>query len=178
MPNGKKVLIVEDDKFLSLVLKSKLERDGFLVSEAVDGEIGLAKARSEKPDLILLDLILPKMSGFEFLEVAKTDPELTKIPVVVASNLGQDTDIQKAKGLGVLDYYVKATTPVEEIAAMVNKSLGLPENPEPQPKIEQVQPMEPQVPLQPEIQPIAQELAQAPQIPENQNPPVEPIQPQ
>lgn len=171
MPNGKKVLIIEDDKFLSLVLKSKLERDGFLVAEAVDGEEGLAKARSEKPDAILLDLILPKMSGFEFLEVVKTDPELGKIPIVVASNLGQESDIQKAKSLGVTDYYVKAVTPVDEITAMVKKVVGLPEYSEPESA-----PAE-QVPAQPEVQ--QQETPAEPQ-PQTEIPPenTNPIQPQ
>jgi twitching motility two-component system response regulator PilH len=173
MPNGKKVLIIEDDKFLSLVLKSKMERDGFMVSEALDGEEGLAKARSDKPDVILLDLILPKMSGFEFMEVVRTDPELMKIPVLVASNLGQDSDIQKAKSLGVQDYFVKAVTPVDQIAAMVKKAVGLPEYSEPE-----IQPQAEQAPAQPEVQPQAETLAEAQvQIPQD-NPPVDPGQPQ
>lgn len=165
MPNGKKVLIIEDDKFLSLVLKSKLERDGFSVSEAVDGEEGLAKARSENPDIILLDLILPKMSGFEFMEVVRTDPELMKIPVLVASNLGQDSDIQKAKSLGVQDYFVKAVTPVDQIAAMVKKAVGLPEYAETEPAVAQT-PVEPVQP-QPEV---PQQVMEQPQIPAEQMP--------
>jgi CheY-like chemotaxis protein len=186
MPNGKKVLIIEDDKFLSLVLKSKMERDGFMVSEAVDGEEGLAKTRSEKPDIILLDLILPKMSGFEFMEVVRTDPELTKIPVLVASNLGQDSDIQKAKSLGVQDYYVKAVTPVDQIAAMVKKAVGLPEYAEEAPAmaqapVEPVQP-QPQIEAQPDTPIIEPQMPLAGQAVEPQphmppeNPPAEPTQ--
>lgn len=128
MPNGKKVLAIEDEKFLSNVLKQRLEKEGFTVSQAFDGEDGLKKAREEKPDLILLDLILPQLSGFEFLQTVKTDPQLSQIPVVVASNLGQQSDIEKAKSFGVIDYYVKATTPVDDIVGMVKRSLGVPES--------------------------------------------------
>lgn len=127
MAEGKKILIIEDEKFLSMILKSRFEREGFNVFQAVDGEEGLKMAQ-ETPDIILLDLIMPKVSGFEVLETMRTDPELSKIPVVVASNLGQESDIQKARELGVVDYYVKATTPVEDIVKMVKRAFGMPED--------------------------------------------------
>jgi DNA-binding response OmpR family regulator len=115
----KKVVIVEDDHFLSSVLKSRLEKEGFLVLTAFDGDEGLAMVRKEKPDVVLLDLIMPKVSGFEVLEGISSDPELSTIPVMIASNLGQDSDIEKAKSLGAHDYYVKVRTSIDDLALMV-----------------------------------------------------------
>src|SRR3989344_7909694 len=107
MSGAKKILLVEDDQFLSLLLKGRLEKEGFMVVQAFDGEQGLNLAKTEKPDLIVLDLIMPKLSGFEVLETISGDPQLRAIPVVVATNLGQESDIQKIKSLGVVDYFVK-----------------------------------------------------------------------
>lgn len=115
----KKILIVEDDPFFSMVLKGRLEKENFIVHQAFDGEEALKMAREDVPDLIILDLIIPKLSGFEFLETAFADPALNKVPVVVASNLGQDSDIEKAKRLGVLDYYVKVRTSVDDLVKML-----------------------------------------------------------
>ena len=115
MPDGPKILIVEDDKFLSQILKGRLEREGFQISQAFDGEEGLNLMKKDIPSLVLLDLIMPKMSGFEMLERFSLDPQLRDIPVVVVSNLGQETDIQKAKSLGVTDYYVKVQMSIDEL---------------------------------------------------------------
>lgn len=115
MADQKKILIVEDDRFLSLVLKGRLEKEGFAVQQAFDGAEGLTMIRQEVPDLVILDLIMPKMSGFEFLEAISIDPQLSQIPVVVASNLGQESDIAKAKSLGVANYYVKVRTSVDDL---------------------------------------------------------------
>jgi DNA-binding response OmpR family regulator len=117
-PNAKKVLVVEDDKFLSNILKIKLERAGFQVIQAFDGEEGLKLLRQEPPSLVVLDLVMPKISGFEFLENMSVDPQLGNIPVVVASNLGQESDISKARNLGVKDYYVKAQTSIDDLVTM------------------------------------------------------------
>ena len=119
-----KVLIVEDDNFLSSILKGRLEKDGFTVSQAFDGDEGIEMIRQLKPDIVLLDLIMPKVSGFEVLESVEADPELNTIPIVVASNLGQDSDIVKAKNLGATDYYVKVQTSIDEIALMVKNVLA------------------------------------------------------
>ncbi|MBI2507158.1 MAG: response regulator [Candidatus Niyogibacteria bacterium] len=112
----KSVLIIEDDKFLRDLMVLKLKKEGFRVSEAVEGEEGLKKTKSEKPDIIILDLIIPGMDGFAFLEAAKKDPATATIPVIVLSNLGQREDMERAKALGAKDYMVKAQlTPVEVV---------------------------------------------------------------
>ncbi len=117
--DGNKILIIEDDHFLSSILKSRLEKDNFLVSQAFDGDEGLSMLKQAKPDLIILDLIMPKVSGFEVLQSISLDPELNKVPVMIASNLGQDSDIQKAKSLGAVEYYVKVRTSIDELAELV-----------------------------------------------------------
>lgn len=116
---AKKILIVEDDPFFSMILKGRLEKEGLAIFQAFDGEQALKMARENPPDMIILDLIIPKVSGFEFLETLFSDPHLNRIPVVVASNLGQESDIQKAKQLGVIDYYVKVRTSVDDLAKML-----------------------------------------------------------
>ncbi len=116
---AKNILIVEDDPFFSMILKGRMEKQGFAVRQAFDGEQALAMAREQAPDLIILDLIIPKLSGFEFLETIFSDPHLNRVPVVVASNLGQESDIEKAKQLGVLDYYVKVRTSVDDLVKIL-----------------------------------------------------------
>ena len=118
---SKKVVIVEDDHFLSSVLKSRLEKEGFLVLQAFDGDEGLVMVRKEKPDVVLLDLIMPKMSGFEFLQALSMNPQLKSIPVIVLSNLAQESDIQKAKTLGVQQYFVKVRISVDDIVSRVKE---------------------------------------------------------
>ncbi len=113
------ILIIEDDHFLSSILKSRLEKDGFTVLQAFDGDEGLEMLKTVRPDVILLDIIMPKVSGFEVLEALSSDPELSRIPIVIASNLGQESDIEKAKTLGARDYYVKVRTSLEDLAKMV-----------------------------------------------------------
>lgn len=118
MPNAK-VLIIEDDKFLSAILKGRLEKEAYTVFQAFDGEEGLNMMRETKPDLVILDLIMPKVSGFEFLESVSADPLLNQIPIVVISNLGQESDIEKAKNLGVMEYYVKARVSIDELNQII-----------------------------------------------------------
>ncbi len=120
-----RILIIEDDHFLSSILKSRLEKEGFTVMQAFDGDDGLVMVRKERPDAVLLDLIMPKVSGFEVLEGISADPELSTIPVLIASNLGQDSDIEKAKTLGAHDYYVKVRTSIDELAQMVKNLVQL-----------------------------------------------------
>lgn len=115
----KDILIVEDDPFFSMILKGRMEKQGFSVRQAFDGEQALALAREKAPNLIILDLIIPKLSGFEFLETIFSDPQLNRVPVVVASNLGQESDIERAKRLGVLDYYVKVRTSVDDLVGII-----------------------------------------------------------
>jgi len=117
-----KILVVEDDKFLRELISQKLAKEGYEVAEAVDGEDGIEKVKKEKPGLVLLDLILPGIDGFEVLAKMKADPELAKIPVIILSNLGQKDDIEKGLEMGADDYLIKAHfTPgeiVEKIQAI------------------------------------------------------------
>jgi len=99
---AKKILIIEDDKFLRELIVKKLVKEGYEISEAVDGEEGIKKVKEEKPDLVLLDLILPGIDGFEVLSRTKEDPALSQIPVIILSNLGQKEDVERGLGLGQL----------------------------------------------------------------------------
>ncbi len=121
---AKKILIVEDEIFLSNLLKTTLEKEGFEVVQVFSGkDVSKELLVEERIDLILLDLILPDKNGFEILEEIKKDPLLSKIPVIVLSNLGQEEDILKAKKLGVKDYFVKARESTESIVEKIKKIL-------------------------------------------------------
>lgn len=120
---AKSILIIEDDKFLRELIAQKILKAGYDVSEAVDGEEGIKKIKDEKPLLVLLDLILPGIDGFEVLAKMKEEPALSPIPVIILSNLGQKEDIEKGLRLGAADYLIKAHfTPgeiVEKIKAII-----------------------------------------------------------
>ena len=105
---AKKILIVEDDKFLRELISQKLTKEGYDICEAIEGEEGVRKVREEKPDLVLLDLILPGIDGFEVLTQIKNDPDLSSTPVIILSNLGQKEDIKRGLELGAVDYLIKA----------------------------------------------------------------------
>jgi DNA-binding response OmpR family regulator len=119
----KRVLIVEDDRFLRKAAEAALRRHGITVLTAADGEEGLRVARSELPDLVLLDLIMPGLQGFEVLKLLKQDAATSAIPVVILSNLGQDTDVKNAMEAGALDYLIKANLALEELVARVTALL-------------------------------------------------------
>lgn len=117
----KTILIIEDDRFLRELIVRKLLGEGFNVCEAIDGENGLKKVREEKPDLVLLDLILPGIDGFEVLTRIKQDSALSLIPVMILSNLGQKEEVDKGLNLGAIDYLVKAHfTPGEIVEKIKN----------------------------------------------------------
>jgi len=118
-----KILIIEDDKFLRELIIQKLGKEGFDLVEAADGEEGVRKMKEEKPDLVLLDLILPGIDGFEVLRRAKADKELAPIPVVILSNLGQKDDIDKGIKLGAIDYLIKAHFTPSEIVSKIKETL-------------------------------------------------------
>ena len=118
-----KILIVEDEEVLSKVLQEKLEKDGDEVALAADGEEAVTRAKSFSPDVIVLDLLLPKRSGFEVLQILKADQVLKAIPVIVVSNLGEDSDIKRALSLGAADYYVKSEHPINEIIEKIKNIL-------------------------------------------------------
>ncbi len=115
------VLIVEDDKFLSKIYLTKLEKEGLKVEMAHDGEQGLKMMKEKTPSLILLDLIMPKKDGFAVLEEMKKDSKLSKIPILVLSNLGQESDIKKAQKLGVKDFIIKSDTSIKEVVTKIRK---------------------------------------------------------
>lgn len=118
---AQKILIIEDDKFLRELISRKLEKEGYVVCEAIDGEEGEKKIREEKPNLVLLDLILPGIDGFEVLSRIKQDPALESIPIIILSNLGQKEEIEKGLKLGAIDFLVKAHfTPAEIIEKIKN----------------------------------------------------------
>jgi len=114
-----KILIVEDEDVLSLVLEEKFKNEGYSVSIAKDGEEAEPAVKKFKPDIILLDLILPKKGGLEVLESIKANSELKLIPVIVLSNLEGDETIKKALTLGATDYFVKTQHPIAEIVEKV-----------------------------------------------------------
>jgi len=118
-----KVLIVEDDQFLAELITKKLDEEGFDVVYAADGEKGWVAAQKDKPDIILLDLLLPGIDGFEVMENIKKDENLSKIPIIVISNYGQESKIQRAMSLGAKDYLVKANFTTGEIADKVRSVL-------------------------------------------------------
>jgi len=120
---AKKILIIEDDKFLRELIAQKLIREGYEISEAADGEEGIKSLEKKKPDLVLLDLILPGMDGFEVLAKMKTKPILSEIPVIILSNLGQKDDIEKGLKMGANDYLIKAHFTPDEIIAKIKEIL-------------------------------------------------------
>jgi len=109
----KKILIVEDEKPMARALELKLNHSGFESTIASDGEIALDNLKKQKFDLVLLDLMIPKIDGFGVLKAMKDNKD--KTPVIVASNLGQEDDAQKAKSMGAKWYFVKSDTPINKI---------------------------------------------------------------
>ena len=114
-----KLILVEDDTFFQQFYAMKLQKSGYVVDTANDGEEGIAKIRANRPDVVLLDLIMPRKNGFEVLEEMAKDPELKTIPVLVFSTLGQEQDIQKAMQLGAKGYVNKSFFDFEQLLAKV-----------------------------------------------------------
>jgi|AntRauTorcE11897_2_1112592.scaffolds.fasta_scaffold00464_18 DNA-binding response OmpR family regulator len=115
MDNQHTLLLVEDDSFLIEILVKKFKAADFRVVHAGDGKEALRKAHDEEPDIIMLDIILPGMNGFEILEKLKSDETVADIPVAFLSNLGQKEDVEKGKKLGAVDFIVKANHSLDEI---------------------------------------------------------------
>ncbi len=120
---NKKILIVEDDDFLLQMYVTKLELEGFQVISAVDGIKGLRLAQKDNPDLVLLDLQLPELSGFEVLEDLKRNNETKQIPVLVLTNFSQKEDIDRCLNLGASDYLIKAHFVPSEVIAKIKNIL-------------------------------------------------------
>ena len=117
----KRIMIIEDDNFLSSLMKVRLEKDGFTVIQAFDGEEATELLKTERPSLFILDLIMPKVTGFEVLKTISMTPELSNTPVIILSNLAQDSDIQKARELGAKEYFVKVKISIDDILRKIKE---------------------------------------------------------
>lgn len=124
MDNKGMILIVEDDEFLRALTAKRLEKEGYQLSVAIDGDSAVNVALENKPRLILLDLLLPGMDGFEVLKRFKANDALKSVPVIVFSNLGQREDIEKAKGLGADDFMIKANFTLDDVVTKINEVLA------------------------------------------------------
>ncbi|MEI6580676.1 MAG: response regulator [bacterium] len=118
--NQKRVLIVEDDQHISKVYEIQLAKEGLFTILARDGEEAVKMVENEKPDLIILDLMLPKKDGFWVLEEMRKNSKYSKIPILVISNLGQKTDAARALELGATEYLVKIDHPIQELVDRIN----------------------------------------------------------
>ena len=116
----KKILVAEDDMFLANAYKAKLSKVGFDLDIAADGEETMQKIKTYKPDILLLDLMMPKKDGFSVLEDIRKDPVFKSLPIVVASNLGQKEDIDRAMSLGADGYIVKSNLSLSELVDKIN----------------------------------------------------------
>ena len=121
----KKILLVEDDTALAAVYRSRLELEGFEIHEVNNGEEALTAAMSYKPDLILLDAMMPKISGFDVLDILRNTPETTNIRVIMLTALSQPKDKERAEQLGVDDYLVKSQVVIGDVVARVKHHLGM-----------------------------------------------------
>lgn len=118
-----KIIVAEDDAFLSKAYKAKLTKAGYEVLVVGDGSEFLLNLKSFSPDIAILDLVMPKTDGFSVLEQIKADPSIKRIPIIVASNLGQTEDLQRAKALGASDYVVKSDLSMKSLIDKINKLL-------------------------------------------------------
>ena len=121
----RKILLVEDDTALASVYRSRLELEGFDVCEANNGEDALSLAVSVHPDLVLLDVMMPKISGFDVLDILRNTPETTNIRVIMLTALSQPKDKERAEQLGVDDYLVKSQVVIDDVIERVRHHLGM-----------------------------------------------------
>lgn len=121
-----KVLLIEDEEALIEVLNKKLTAEGYVVTIARDGQEGLEKMRTSRPDLILLDIVMPRMDGFEVLENMRKEEAIADLPVIIISNSGQPVELSRAKELGAEDWLIKTEFDPQEVLDKVNKFLNKP----------------------------------------------------
>lgn len=117
------ILVAEDDKFYANIYRSKFTKEGFDVLVVQNGDEVLREIKLKKPDILLLDLIMPVKDGFEVLEALQKDEDMRKIKVIVLSNLSQEEDTQRALKLGAKDYFVKANISIQEVIERVKKAI-------------------------------------------------------
>jgi DNA-binding response OmpR family regulator len=125
MDTKKKILLVEDDTALAAVYKSRLELEGFDIREVNNGEQALSAAVEYKPDLILLDAMMPKISGFDVLDILRNTPDTANVRIIMLTALSQPKDKERAESLGVDDYLVKSQVVIGDVVERVNYHLGL-----------------------------------------------------
>ena len=118
-----KILIIEDDPSISKVISTRLARENYEILVASDGEEGLRRIKEEKPNLVILDLMLPKIDGFAILQDAKATPETQHIPIIILSNLGQTKDIDEGMKLGAVDFLIKTDFSINQIVEKVKANI-------------------------------------------------------
>ena len=124
-PSKKKILLVEDDTNLAAVYRGRLELEGFIVVEVNNGEDALSSAVKEKPDLILLDAMMPKISGFDVLDILRNTPETANVRVIMLTALSQEKDKERAENLGADEYLVKSQVVIGDVVERVKHHLGV-----------------------------------------------------
>ena len=120
---AKNILIIEDDDFFRELIRKKLLSEDFDVIEAVDGEKGIEVMLNKRPDLVLLDLLLPNMDGFEVLSKVKLDASISSTPIIILSNLGQQEDIERGLKLGASDYLIKSQFDIDQVVDKIRNIL-------------------------------------------------------
>ena len=120
----KRILLVEDDRFLRRACEASLRQRGHAVTTAADGEEGLRMARAERPDLILLDLLMPKLSGVDVLRALRNDPATRGLLVVILSNSSREEDVRAVTALGISGYFVKSNLSLQELGEKIDRLLG------------------------------------------------------
>ncbi len=121
----KKILLVEDDIALASVYQSRLELEGFAVEHVGNGELALSKVVEYKPDLVVLDAMMPKVNGFDVLDILRNTPETTNIRVIMLTALSQPKDQERAKALGADDYLVKSQVVIGDVVERIKHHLGM-----------------------------------------------------
>ena len=124
-PQPKRILLVEDDDSLASVYQTRLQAEGFEIRRVPNGEDALAAALAYKPDLILLDVMMPKVSGFDVLDILRNTPETANVKVIMLTALSQDSDKERAEKLGVDDYLVKSQVVIADVVDRIKQHLGL-----------------------------------------------------
>ncbi len=121
----KKILLVEDDNALASVYETRLQAEGFSVRRVPNGEDALSAALEFQPDLILLDVMMPKVSGFDVLDILRNTPETSHIRIIMLTALSQESDVERARGLGVDDYLVKSQVVIADVVDRIKHHLGM-----------------------------------------------------
>jgi len=122
---AKKILLVEDDDALASVYTARLQAEGFDIRRVPNGEAALATALDFRPDLILLDAMMPKVSGFDVLDILRNTPETTNMRIIMLTALSQESDLQRAKALGVDEYLVKSQVVIADVVERIKHHLGM-----------------------------------------------------